>query len=955
MDTAGFLGRVLPPQGYYFAITIPDDGAPRQRPFDNIEALANAVQALSDRGENTYYAVSSFRDVTNRKQANVLLTKAFFLDVDCGPNKPFPDWKTGLVAIGNFVAEHNFPKPLVVSSGNGLHAYWVLDEALPPEDWQPMADRLKAMVPRDDSGRPVFDPAVPADSARVLRAPGTINPKGGKQVRVLIDAPDVPTDTMRALLGNPAPRIVRPQSSNLLANMAVTQDFPPAKADVVESKCAQISWAVTHQKDVSEPFWYALLGVAAFCEDPDATAHAWSKDHPGYDPAKTARKMAQWRSNTTGPTTCEKFSSERPDGCKKCPLKGRIGTPARLGLQYEEVEPADDAPDPQVKVVPMPRGYTRAADGIKKRVDGTDIDVCSFEIYPVSYGRDESLGYETVRYRWKRPHVGWQTLVFRQAFLADHSAREFASTIADQGIVLQSRGQTETFQHMLRSYMEELRKMRTVTNLYSAMGWKDEGTQFLIGDTLVRRDESGSVVRDDASVSAAIQRSTDSMFGTKGTVAEWAAFTSVLERVGLPIHMFAICASFSAPLYYFTGLKGMTMNLYGPTGSGKTLAQLWQQSVWGDPSKLHYTAKFTQNALFARMALYNNLPVTIDEATMLAAKDVGELLYWVSQGRDKARLTRSAEERDAKSWATVVVTSSNRSLASMLATMGLESDAQMARLLEITVSQHRLFTKSTDAGKRIYDFITTHYGEVGHVFLEHLVELGEAGIRASLSDHRTRFYKKYSCSFSGGERYWEQGILLADWAGEVAQELGLIQFDHRKGIEEVLQQLGVMRKVVAENVVDSFDVISEYLNACASETLQVIHNGNPKPFIDERRLPRGEVHVRYDLYGPKGSTTGPFDSGTVTLDRRHFKQWLAGKGVDYRTLVRDLTEQGANVTPATDKAYLGKDSPIKIGQQYVLAVDLKHSRLIGMLRDADTSAVNAAMDQPTNVVKLWKP
>lgn len=956
MGTAAFLERVLPPQGYYFATTISGDGAPRQRAFDSTDALAQAVQTLSERGENVYYAVSSFRDVSSRKQSNALLTKAFFLDIDCGPNKPFADWKAGLVALGNFVTETKLPKPLVVSSGNGLHAYWVLDEALPPEDWQPLADRFKAMVPRDpESGRALFDPAVPADSARVLRAPGTINPKGGKQVRVLIDAPDVSVDTMRALLGSPAPRIVQAPQSSVLANMAVKQDFPPANASAIEQKCAQVSWAITHQKDVSEPFWYALMGVAAFCNNPEETALEWSKNHPGFDEDKTLRKLAQWRAKATGPTTCAKFKEERPDGCKKCPLRDKVNTPASIGLQYKEAPVAADAPDQDATRVPVPFPYRRTESGMKRRIDDTDIDVCGFDIYPIGYGRDESLGYETVRYRWKRPHVGWQTLVFRQAYLTDQASREFAGVIADQGIVLYNKGQTESFQQMLRSYMEELRKMRSVTNLYSSMGWKDNNTQFLIGDTLVRRDESGSVVRDDASVSASIQRTTDAMFGTKGTAQEWAAFTSVLERVNMPIHMFAICVSFSAPLYSFTGLKGLTVNLYGPTGSGKTLAQLWQQSVWGDPSKLHYTAKFTQNALFARMALYNNLPVTIDEATMLAAKDVGDLLYWVSQGRDKARLTRAAEERDTKSWATVMTTSSNRSLASMLASMGLESDAQMARLLEITVAQHKLFTKSTDAGKRIYDFITTRYGEVGHVFLEHLVGLGEAGIRAALDEHRSRFQKKYNCVFSGGERYWEQCILMADWAGEVAQELDLIQFDYRKGVEAVLQQLGVMRKVVAENSLDSFDMISEYLNAFAGNTLQVIHNGNPRPFIDERRLPRGEVHVRYDLYGPKGSTAGPFDSGTVTLDRRHFKQWLASKGADYRTLVREVTEQGANVTPATDKAYLGKDSPIKIGQQYVLAVDLKHPRLVGILRDADTAATNMALEDTTNIIPLRRP
>ena len=955
MDTVDFLGRVLPPQGCYAIITI-NDNEPRQRFVDDVDTMATTLQRLSARGENVYYAVSSFRDITSRKQKNVLLSKALYLDIDCGPTKPFADQKAGLIGLRDFLVANNLPKPTIVASGNGLHVYWILDEALPPEEWQPLADRLKAMLPRDpESGQHLFDPAVPADSARVLRAPGTINPKGGKHVRVLLAAPDVTAAEMRLALGNPAPRIVQPPRSSVLDAMAVKQDFPPANPETVERKCAQVTWAVGHQAGVEEPFWYALLGVAAFCDNPEDTARLWSKDHPGYDEHKTLSKLSQWRAKATGPTTCKKFEELRPDGCKKCPLKDRISSPAGLGLQFQETPISPDAPDESAGDIPIPKPFKRSNGRIKRTIDGTDVDVCNFDIYPIGYGRDESLGYETVRYRWKRPHVGWQTLAFRQAYLPDHAAREFASTIADQGIVLFNRGQTEIFQQMLRSYMEELRQLRSVTHLYSTMGWKEGNTQFLLGDTLIKQDDSGSVVHDVATTSSTVQRTADAMFGAMGSAQEWAAFTALLEKANMPIHMFALCVSFSAPLYQFTGLKGLTISLYGQTGAGKTLAQLWQQSIWGDPTKLHFTAKFTQNALFARMGLYNNLPVTIDETTMLPPKEIGDFLYWVTQGRDKARLTRTAEERDHKTWATVVTTSANRSMASMLAATGMESDAQMARLLEIAINPHPLFTRSTDAGKRIFDFITTHYGTVGQEFMDQMVAMGEVGIRASMASHRERFFKKYSCEFTGNERYWEQGIILADYAGEMAASLGLIQFDYTKGIKAVLTQIGAMRKVVMDNSLDTFDLISEYLNAHAGQTLQVIHNGNPKPFIDESRLPRGEVHVRYDLYGPKGSTAGPFEAGVVTLDRRHFKQWLAARGSDYRLVARDVTDQGVNATPPAEKAYLGKDSPIKIGQQYVLSINLKHPRLEGILRDVDIASTNAALGNLPKVVPLRRP
>lgn len=964
MDTAQFLGRVLPEEGYYALVTI-ENGAVDQRFFDSTTKLAKATTILDTNGYNVYYSVSSFAERGSRKQDAVLATKLLAIDIDCGENKPVSTQADGIRALRAFIRTNKLPAPsLIVSSGNGLHVYWVLDRALARDEWLPLATAMRAAIPRcPTTSKFLFDTAVTADSARVLRAPGTTNRKGGepKSVQVLHEGADVPVEALVAALGQPTTHVVQqPNKSRLLDNLAVKYEYQPANPDAILDKCAQIAWAVDNPEDVSEPFWYAMMGVASVCADPEGVALAWSQGHPEFDETKTLRKLGQWRRSATGPAMCSRFEAERPDGCKKCPFKGKIKTPAGFGTTYQEAQVSADAPDESATAVPMPSPYKRAKGkdggvaGIVYNIDGTEIQLCKFDLYPLGYGKDDSLGYETVRYRWKRPHVGWQTLAFRQAYLTQQAIRDFASVIADQGIVLETKGQTEAFQHMLRSYMEELRQLKSVTNLYSTMGWKENNTQFLIGETLVRKDVDGSVIHDTATMSTTIQRSTDSMYGVAGTAEEWAHFTSLLQKANMPIHMFMLLVSASAPLYQFSGLNGLTINVNGPTGAGKTLGQLWQQSIWGNPIKLHYTAKFTQNALFSRMGFYNNLPVTIDETTMLPPKEVGDFLYWVTQGRDKARLARSAEERDHKTWATVVTTSSNRSMSSMLIASGMESDAQMARLLEVQIDAHSLFTKNTSAGKKIFDFLATHYGQVGRVILTHLVEMGEARLRADITDHRTRFYSKYNCKFAGNERYWEQGISLADYMGEIMVKLGLIQFDPRVAIEAILLQIGAMRRVITENTTDAFDAVADYLNEYADAALQVIHNGTPKPFVDERRLPRGEVRIRFDLYGTSGSTSGPFDNGTVMIDRKHFKWWLACKGVDIRNIVRDIQGQGADATPATEKIFMGKNTPIKLGQQRVLGLDLKHPRLSGMLREI-VANTEPSMETVQNVVPMKRP
>jgi hypothetical protein len=940
MDTLSFLQRVLPSEGFYVTTVINKDAKPRQGYFSTVDDLAKAVIALDERGDNTYFAISSFTEKGNRKQTNVRATKVIAFDVDCGTDKPYPSWREGLLALGEFTKKYSMPKPMVVHSGNGLHVYWSLDVEATPDEWKPVAEAMKTAA--ISSGFEI-DPAVPADSARVLRPVGTHNPKSGTVVKLLIDAPETTLDTLRSTLdGYVVATRPRPVST-LAQSLVITSDAPASNATVVATKCQQIKWAVTNQSEVSEPMWYALMGVAAYCQDPEATAMSWSENHPTYDAANTIAKMNQWRASTTGPAMCVRFENARSKGCDKCKYKDKIGTPARLGVQFVEVAPASDTPDPVANEITIPRPFKRTTDGIKMTIDDTDIEVCKFDIYPVSYGKDESLGYETVRYHWRRPHKGWQELTFRQAYLTDSFRREFASMIADQGIVLYGKAQTENFQFMLRTYMEELRQKRAMTNLYTTMGWKENFSQFVMGDTVLRKDISGDIVEDFIPLSSSTQHAGQEMFGTAGTLEQAVAFTNLLERANLHAHMFAVGVSLSSVLYAFTGLKGIIVSLYGPTGSGKTLAQLWQQSIWGNPERLHFAAKFTQNTLFARLGMYSHLPMTIDEVTLMNNSDVGDFAYWVTQGRDKARLNRNATERTAKEWATTVTVSTNKSLASKLITSGLDTDAQMARILEVSMSAHSMFTNNSNAGRKIHGFVTSNYGLIGREFIKKLLELGPTAIRAMIAEASETFSQRYNCKFSGQERYYEQAVILADLALQLARDWELIDFSPRLATDWVLLQMGAIRRTAADSRLDSFDLIAEYMADNASAAVTVFHTGAQRPTPDYNRIPRGEIRIRYDIF--RNGAVDPYDKGIMLLDRTHFRKWLSVRGGDYKSVMADIELQNADATPKSNKSCLGRDTPVKLGQTYVVGINLNHPRMRGVLDAADQAAEDLAYGQ----------
>jgi len=124
--------------------------------------------------------VAKFKTNENRTKENVHSLQALWLDIDCGPSKAVPNPKTGrpagyedqtaaITALRSFCTDLHLPRPTLVNSGRGVHAYWPLTEAVTREEWEPVAARLRELCVEREF---YVDPAI-FEVARILRVPGT--------------------------------------------------------------------------------------------------------------------------------------------------------------------------------------------------------------------------------------------------------------------------------------------------------------------------------------------------------------------------------------------------------------------------------------------------------------------------------------------------------------------------------------------------------------------------------------------------------------------------------------------------------------------------------------------------------------------------------------------------------------------------------------------------------------
>ncbi len=343
MDTQAFFARILPDAGVKF-IAVPTPHKDGGIYWKHVAAqtplqLAKYAEALDKQGLQVYFACASYENefivVDDKKKRrvreNVKAIKSFWLDIDCGEGKDYDTQAEGLAALEGFLHDTGLPRPLVVNSGNGIHAYWTGSDSLEPSLWLRVATILREVC--GAYGLRV-DGKCTTDACRVLRPVGTHNRKNeAKLVGVIGSEPDFVSivDFARQLkeLAKAKDLVIKnPAAPKIENDFAIPVEYPPVSAHEIRKHCQQVDRFATVRGVVAEPVWFNMLGLLKHTIEAEIVCHDWSAGHNSYDRVATNRKIAQW---AKGPATCESIRVSNPTGCEGCKHKGKINSPISLG------------------------------------------------------------------------------------------------------------------------------------------------------------------------------------------------------------------------------------------------------------------------------------------------------------------------------------------------------------------------------------------------------------------------------------------------------------------------------------------------------------------------------------------------------------------------------------------------------------------------------------------------
>lgn len=903
MPTTELLQAVLPSEGWYCIVGLKTGSKPRQTFHQTLEECEQAIAGLMKDEYNAYFACSKYESNTSRTQPNAKYIKAFWLDIDCGENKDYPDQPTGLQALQQFCKVTGLPKPTIVNSGRGLHVYWRLSKTVTAEEWKPVAERIKYLCEEYDFN---VDPSRTSDLASILRVPETLNFKDDppKPVSILAIAPEIDYDTIKSRLGvliaPPEFELPRQQLNELTKALANNEEkwFKIIIAKTIKGEgCAQIAKIATEQDTVDYNLWRAALSVAWACEDRDVAIHKISEGHPDYSAAETIRKAM----DTGGPQRCSTFEKYNSGGCDGCPHKGKIAGPIQLGKKIAKaaaedniVEVPQEIPElPPTKIVipDYPFPYFRGKNGgiYRSNGDGEDPDlVYAHDLYIVKRMHDPHKG-EVAWIRLHLPRDGIREFALPVTELM--SKEKIKERLGWYGVVGGVKQMDAISQFMIK-FVNELQFKTEVEVMRMQFGWTDKDRKFIIGD----QEVTAEAIRYSPPSSATSNLS--EYMQPVGTLDEWKEVANVYNREGFEPHAFGFFTAFGSPLLKHLNLKGAVINLINNrSGTGKTTIAQLMHSVYGHPDEQMLIWRDTMNMKLNRMGIMNHLPISCDEVTKMDGNDFSDFLYAVSQGRARGRMQSQVNQEriNTSKWALLCVCTSNASFYDKLGAMTGTPDGELMRLIEYQIPETGLITKAE--ADELFPKMFLNYGHAGRPYLQWLVGNLEEAIDMV---KQVQLVIDQKIKFSGRERFWS-GVAACNIAGAmIAKKLGLIDIDIKRVFEWMIKEFSQMRHEIKPPSTNQASVIGEFLNEHRGSILVINDAADNRTGMHQLPI----VEPKYDLLVRMEP-----DTKKLFISAKHLRKFCTDNRITLKDALKALESDG--IYEKTVKKRMAKGTKIE--------------------------------------------
>lgn len=906
-----------------------------------VEVAAAANQLVAQHAVGIYFTPGAFahneQGRYQRRSEQCTGVRAFWLDLDAGPEKRAKVgdkvYHDADEAYADLLAKLGpvLPRPTyVINSGFGLHAYWVATADVDPDKWLALARNFKSYCASIGLKQ---DPARTADSASIMRVPGSFHPSAQRWVQVReVNTLFTADELLGAFSSLPVTQVSAPSGTARLddyeySDLLVNVHRKPCSFEKImmlheydRTGCQALHDIYTHQEKQTYQEWVAILSIAKYCVDGQEWIHKVSNKYPGYSYDATEEKA----NSLQGVYKCSDIQALDPSRCAGCPFAGKLTSPITIGRDPENkpikvvAQLGTDTEQESEFIIPeYPWPFYRGVGGGIYRRLGEDEesddeeDACVFPYDFYIYERINSNGKQLYWCRYHSPHDGVKEFDLDSTMV--HTVNvELKDRLTGQGMAITSKKQWSAIGMFLNASNAKLVASRAALRQVSQQGWQLDAAGRVVGfvhgtDEITVNGTKPAPI-GDRNVAVKMSRALRmKLHGDKvESIDLWNACLANLfgYREAMP-SQFVICTAlgsvFAARYALDSHCGGLISLCSAGSGHGKTYSCMAALRVWGDPKGISFSSKsgVTNNALLTNLGYANSMPILRDEITEMEAYEIADLVYDSTRLSDKERAQGSENDIRANrnSWRVFMFATSNNSLYDVIGNDRHNGAGVMMRITEM-VMPPLTHLKNVQRAKSWEKKLESIHGVAGRMLIEWMMihpEKAEKLWNDTADELAARF------DMQNQERFWITHMTAACVGARIGEELHLHPFSASavmdfcgELLEDMRQRVAVRTGTALPPALQAVEPVHDESAIGDHETSFEINDCIDQFFIDSQpftlvikphgqaRLPlRGQVHVRIDE-----------NTKTVYIDKRAIREYSRTHEVSLDALHNAIAARG---------------------------------------------------------------
>lgn len=920
-------------------ITTLPDSRNEHIPVTELDKAAERIKMLGTRA-NTYYCValrqeglpSSIRGDIGQIHTVVCMVA----DVDVlGPahkEKDLP--KTEKEAI-DFVNSLKLKPSIIVQSGNGVHAIWLLDEPfiIHNEDEREQIRELSAgfgMYVIAEGCKKGWKLDNVQDVPRMLRAPGSLNFKSNppKQCEVY-SAEEIryPLTVFEEFKRN----------TEIIEFHAEINLVGPAER--MCGKCAFIDHCIENAATLPEPMWHAMISIVAVTEDGQDKVHEWSEGYPGYSYDQT-EEYYERAAKMSRPCSCryirDFFGFNCPkDGCGvRAPIvfayyskEEQIQKLLEKTLTLEEIYAPKTLLLAQYASIHTPALYASMLLHIKttKGVNLNDFkrqmkfaaakqaaavnaeeDFAGVSTPLVLKGADTMNfsvpgGWEVDEYGVKKEEFKDGIPYVRPAFSAPvFISRQLASIDGDEmkleltfrcnyrwKKIIVPRGDVMDKSKLVkyanlglpvtsetaRESVNYLEAFETLNRNAIPQHRSIERMGWIGNKEFFPYHMESAAVYDGAGEESHRIIAAVAPHGDKGKWLEMAAKLRTMQAARV-----MLAASFASVLLQPLQLRPFIFHLWANSRSGKTAVLKAALSIYGDPNVLLRSYNSTSVGIERTASTVRNIPLALDELQSLSMKYeyLARVIYMLGNGIGKMRGDRAGGTQHLQTWCNTILSTGEQPI-----TLESSMDGENTRVMELYASP----IDDTDFAREVHQISAENYGFAGQTFMDYLFREYElkkdtGKVRKAYAECKDTFSNAYEMAYGKCTSIYQEYAAVLVFADYIASVTVFGEKDvaaKESAIRMGCNLLEIIKKDAKDDAVDrAWDAVSEW----------VVSNKNH--FEVKKKSMLGDQVIGYEpLYGRYEPAEGKLYILPTCLNRM-----LTDAGFSYTKSIRGFKERG---------------------------------------------------------------